>query len=129
MTAAERDALWHRRAAVVNASLAEYRRLDSLLHLAIAEASGIPSLVPLVTENRARVNAWLDAFRCCRARSSIPRRTTNRSCRRSWRAAGCRGGGDARAPRGVGVAHSGVRGEGATFRLRLRRSLNDRGGV
>lgn len=62
MTAAERDALWHRRAAVVNASLAEYRRLDSLLHLAIAEASGIPSLVPLVTENRARVNAWLDAF-------------------------------------------------------------------
>lgn len=62
LTAVERDALWQRRTAVAAASLAEYRRLDSLLHLAIAEAAGIPSLVPLVTENRARVNAWLDAF-------------------------------------------------------------------
>lgn len=62
MTAGERDALWHRRAAVATASLGDYRRLDSLLHLSIAEASGIPSLVPLVTENRARVNEWLDAF-------------------------------------------------------------------
>ena len=62
MTAGERDALWHRRAAVAHASLGDYRRLDSLLHLSIAEASGIPTLVPLVTENRARVNEWLDAF-------------------------------------------------------------------
>lgn len=62
LTAAERDALRQRREAAAAASLADYRRLDSLLHLAIAEAAGIPSLVPLVTENRARVNVWLDAF-------------------------------------------------------------------
>ncbi|MFT4214759.1 MAG: GntR family transcriptional regulator [Microbacterium sp.] len=62
MTAAERDALWHRRMAAAGAALDEYRRRDSLLHLAIAEAAGIPSLIPLVAENRARVNTWLDAF-------------------------------------------------------------------
>lgn len=62
LSAPERDALWQRRAAAAAASLEDYRRLDSLLHLAIAEAAGIPSLVPLVAESRARVNAWLDAF-------------------------------------------------------------------
>ena len=40
----------------------DYRRLDTLLHLTIAELAGIPSLVPLVADNRARVNAWLDTF-------------------------------------------------------------------
>lgn len=30
------------------------------LHLAIAEAAGSPSLVPLVAENRMRLNAMLD---------------------------------------------------------------------
>jgi DNA-binding FadR family transcriptional regulator len=44
------------------AAPADYRRLDSLLHLAIAEAAGIPALLGLVAENRARVNALLDAF-------------------------------------------------------------------
>jgi DNA-binding FadR family transcriptional regulator len=48
--------------ATVGAAEGEYRRLDSLLHLAIAEASGIPSLLPLVVENRAHINAWLDTF-------------------------------------------------------------------
>ena len=62
LSAPERDALWQRRAAAAAAALEDYRRLDSLLHLAIAEAAGIPSLVPLVAESRARVNAWLDAF-------------------------------------------------------------------
>jgi len=62
MTAEERDALWQRRVAAASASHDDYRRLDSLLHLAIAEAAGIGSLVPLVAENRARVNMWLDAF-------------------------------------------------------------------
>jgi DNA-binding FadR family transcriptional regulator len=62
MTAEERDALWQRHTAAAAATLEEYRRLDSLLHLTIAEAAGIPSLVPLLAENRARVNAWLDAF-------------------------------------------------------------------
>ena len=36
--------------------------LDTLLHLTIAEVAGIPSLVALAAENRARVNAWLDTF-------------------------------------------------------------------
>jgi len=38
----------------------DYRRLDSRLHLAIAEAAGSPSLVLLVAENRMRLNALLD---------------------------------------------------------------------
>ncbi|MCC4908420.1 FadR/GntR family transcriptional regulator [Microbacterium sp. cx-59] len=62
MTADERDALWQRHTAASDASLDQYRRLDSLFHLAIAEAAGIPSLVPLVADSRARVNTWLDAF-------------------------------------------------------------------
>lgn len=62
MTAEERDALWQRHTSAAAASLEEYRRLDSLLHLTIAEAAGIASLVPLVAESRARVNTWLDAF-------------------------------------------------------------------
>ncbi|WP_159502117.1 FadR/GntR family transcriptional regulator [Microbacterium sp. 18062] len=62
MSADERDALWKRLTATSAASLEDYRRLDSLLHLAIAEAAGIPSLVPLIADSRARVNAWLDSF-------------------------------------------------------------------
>jgi DNA-binding FadR family transcriptional regulator len=62
MTAEERDALWQRYTATRDAGLEDYRRLDSLLHLAIAEAAGIRSLVPLVAENRARINVWLDSF-------------------------------------------------------------------
>jgi DNA-binding FadR family transcriptional regulator len=37
-----------------------YRRLDSRLHLAIAAVAGSPSLVPLVAENRMRLNGLLD---------------------------------------------------------------------
>lgn len=57
---AERDELWSRVADVRGAAAADYRRLDSRLHLAIAEAAGCPSLVPLIAENRMRVNALLD---------------------------------------------------------------------
>ncbi|SDG40697.1 FadR/GntR family transcriptional regulator [Microbacterium pygmaeum] len=57
-----RDDLWARHEAASAASEAEYRRLDTLLHLTIAEVAGIPSLVALAAENRARVNAWLDTF-------------------------------------------------------------------
>ncbi|MBL3686357.1 FadR family transcriptional regulator [Leucobacter zeae] len=39
---------------------ANHRRLDSRLHLLIAELSGAPSLVPLVANLRTRVNALLD---------------------------------------------------------------------
>jgi len=58
--AAEADALVSRSADVRAARAEDYRRLDSRLHLAIAEAAGCSSLVPLVAENRMRVNALLD---------------------------------------------------------------------
>jgi DNA-binding FadR family transcriptional regulator len=62
LDAPTRAELWARHEAALPAGPGEYRRLDSLLHLAIAEAAGVPSLVALVAENRARVNAWLDTF-------------------------------------------------------------------
>lgn len=57
---AERDELRSRVADVHAAAPEDYRRLDSRLHLAIAEAAGCPSLVPLIAANRMRVNALLD---------------------------------------------------------------------
>lgn len=60
LSTAERDGLWARLAELRAASPEDYRRLDSRLHLAIAEAAGSPSLVALVAENRMRVNALLD---------------------------------------------------------------------
>ncbi|MFO7163830.1 MAG: FCD domain-containing protein [Mycolicibacterium hassiacum] len=60
LTAAERETLWNRLGDVRAASEQDYRRLDSRLHLAIAEAAGSPSLVPLVAENRMRLNTMLD---------------------------------------------------------------------
>ncbi|WP_395307110.1 GntR family transcriptional regulator [Mycobacterium sp. AMU20-3851] len=56
----EAQTLRSRLADVRGAASEDYRRLDSRLHLAIAEAAGSPSLVPLVAENRMRVNALLD---------------------------------------------------------------------
>ncbi len=60
LTAVERELLWSRMADVRGADPSDYRRLDSRLHLAIAELVGAPSLVPLVAENRMRVNQLLD---------------------------------------------------------------------
>jgi DNA-binding FadR family transcriptional regulator len=60
LTDAERSELCSRLDDVRGAAPADYRRLDSRLHLAIAEAAGSVSLVPLVAENRMRVNALLD---------------------------------------------------------------------
>ncbi len=60
LSAAEDETLRSRLADVTGAASEDYRRLDSRLHLAIAEAAGSPSLVPLVAENRMRVNALLD---------------------------------------------------------------------
>lgn len=57
-----RTELWARHEEACAAGEADYRRLDTLLHLTIAEVAGIPSVVALVAENRARVNAWLDTF-------------------------------------------------------------------
>ena len=62
LEAGSRDALWTAHLDACSAAEDDYRRHDSLLHLMIAELSGIPSLVPLVTENRARINAWLGTF-------------------------------------------------------------------
>ncbi|NKE61527.1 FadR family transcriptional regulator [Lentzea sp. PSKA42] len=44
------------------ASLAEYRRKDSRLHLAIAEATGSASLTAAVAESRMRANELLDSI-------------------------------------------------------------------
>ncbi len=60
LTASEREVLWTRLADVRAAAPDDYRRLDSRLHLAIAEAAGSPSLVPILAENRMRLNAMLD---------------------------------------------------------------------
>ncbi|MFH8252718.1 FadR/GntR family transcriptional regulator [Microbacterium sp. B2969] len=57
-----RAELWARHEEACGAGEADYRRLDTMLHLTIAEVAGIPSLVALLAENRARVNAWLDTF-------------------------------------------------------------------
>jgi len=45
-----------------SASLADYRRVDSRLHLAVAEVTGSPSLTAAVAEVRLRTNDLLDAI-------------------------------------------------------------------
>ncbi|MGZ0711998.1 FadR/GntR family transcriptional regulator (plasmid) [Coraliomargarita sp. W4R53] len=62
LSSAARDELWARHEATIAASEADYRRLDTLLHLTIAEVAGIPSLMALAAENRARINSWFDTF-------------------------------------------------------------------
>lgn len=60
LSAVERDQLWTRMREVASSSTEDYRRLDSRLHLTIAEVVGTPSLVSLVADNRTRVNQLLD---------------------------------------------------------------------
>jgi DNA-binding FadR family transcriptional regulator len=60
LAATEREVLWTRMTDVRAADPAAYRRLDSRFHLAVAEAVDAPSLVPLVAENRMRLNGLLD---------------------------------------------------------------------
>ncbi len=60
--AAERDQLWTRLEETSLASAPDYRRLDSRLHLTIAELAGAPSLVSLLADNRTRVNELLDGI-------------------------------------------------------------------
>ncbi len=62
LTAAERESLWQALGETAAAGASDYRRLDSRLHLVIAELAGSPSLLPIVAENRMRVNALLDAI-------------------------------------------------------------------
>ncbi|MCV2488260.1 FCD domain-containing protein [Geodermatophilus sp. YIM 151500] len=62
LTRAEREHLSSRLAACTGAPLADYRRLDSRLHLAVAEVAGSPSLTTAVADVRIRVNELLDAI-------------------------------------------------------------------
>jgi len=60
--AAERDLLWTRLRETADAGPDDYRRLDSRLHLTIAELVGVPSLISLIADNRSRVNHLLDGI-------------------------------------------------------------------
>ena len=60
LAATERDLVWRALEEVTGASPADYRRLDSRLHLVVAEITGVRSLVTLVADNRMRVNEFLD---------------------------------------------------------------------
>jgi GntR family transcriptional repressor for pyruvate dehydrogenase complex len=60
LSAVDRDALWTRLRETAEASVADYRRLDSRLHLAIGELVGIPSLVSLLADNRTSLNELLE---------------------------------------------------------------------
>lgn len=60
--AAERELLFTRLGETAAASIADYRRLDSRLHLTIGELVGTPSLVSLLADNRTRVNELLDGI-------------------------------------------------------------------
>jgi GntR family transcriptional repressor for pyruvate dehydrogenase complex len=59
LTAADREMLWTRLAETAAASVVDYRRLDSRLHLTIGEVVGMPSLISLLADNRTRVNELL----------------------------------------------------------------------
>lgn len=60
LSAPERDLVWRALEEVTGAAPADYRRLDSRLHLVVAEITGVRSLVTLVADNRMRVNRFLD---------------------------------------------------------------------
>ncbi len=62
LSAFERDLLWTRMRETAAASIDDYRRLDSRLHLTIAEVVGTPSLVSLMADNRTRVNLLFDGI-------------------------------------------------------------------
>ncbi|MBK4346382.1 FadR family transcriptional regulator [Lacisediminihabitans sp. G11-30] len=60
LSATDREVLWSRLKESSAASIEDYRRLDSRLHLTIGELVGAPSLVPLLADNRMRVNELLE---------------------------------------------------------------------
>lgn len=62
LTQADRVLLRGALTAAAEADLADYRRRDSRLHLAIAEVTGSPSLTTAVADARMRVNDLLDAI-------------------------------------------------------------------
>ena len=62
LTEPERALLQQRLADSERAGLAEFRQMDSRLHLAIAELSGSTSLASMVADVRMRINSLLDAI-------------------------------------------------------------------
>ncbi|MFT2817798.1 FadR/GntR family transcriptional regulator [Leifsonia sp. A12D58] len=62
LSQAERELLWASLSDSKGATDDDYRRLDSRLHLTIAEVAGSPSLMPLIAEVRMRVNEMLDSI-------------------------------------------------------------------
>ncbi|MGH3262157.1 MAG: FadR/GntR family transcriptional regulator [Trebonia sp.] len=62
LTDQDRGYLRQRLDEATEVSLKDFRRHDSLLHLAIAEAVGAPSLTSAVAEVRGRLNELLDAI-------------------------------------------------------------------
>jgi DNA-binding FadR family transcriptional regulator len=62
LSAAQRDYLADRLADCSRAPATDYRQRDSLLHLAIAELSGSPSLAAAAADVRMRLNELLDAI-------------------------------------------------------------------
>jgi DNA-binding FadR family transcriptional regulator len=62
LSSAEREHLERCLADTSAARLADYRRLDSRLHLAIAEVTGSPSLTSAMADVRMRLNELLDAI-------------------------------------------------------------------
>jgi GntR family transcriptional repressor for pyruvate dehydrogenase complex len=60
LSSADRESLWQRLTETSAASVDDYRRLDSRLHLTIAQLVGAPSVVSLLADSRTRVNELLD---------------------------------------------------------------------
>lgn len=60
LTGELRDRLWSVHRETASSSVDDYRRLDSRLHLMIAELSGSNSLVNQVAQSRVKVNELLD---------------------------------------------------------------------
>jgi DNA-binding GntR family transcriptional regulator len=58
----QRDHLMRRLAETTAAQPADYRRLDSRLHLAIAEVAGVPTLTGLIADIRMHMNELLDGI-------------------------------------------------------------------
>jgi DNA-binding FadR family transcriptional regulator len=61
-SAEERAHLTRRLAETTGADPSDYRRLDSRLHLAVAEVAGVPMLTGLIADIRMRMNELLDAI-------------------------------------------------------------------
>jgi DNA-binding FadR family transcriptional regulator len=62
LSRAERDHLTGRLSLCSAAGLGDYRRLDSRLHLAVAEVAGSTSLTAALTDVRTRLNELLEAM-------------------------------------------------------------------